>query len=112
MKEQIKKKVGRPKKAEVEKEQIDEVKTKYLYAARLFNKGWSRNKVSEELQSKYNVSQSTAARYIGEAYKIIAEKNDNLIKTLDIYNYQDWNHYWILLLVREILELQMRLLRL
>lgn len=82
MKEQIKKKVGRPKKEEVKEDQIDEQKTKYLYAARLFNKGWSRNKVSEELQAKYNVSQSTAARYIGEAYKIIAEKNDNLIKNL------------------------------
>ncbi len=80
--EQLPKKVGRPKKEEGPQEQIDAKKTRYLYAAKLFNKGWSRNKVSEELQAKYNVSQSTAARYIGEAYKIIADKNDNLIKNL------------------------------
>ena len=80
--QELPKKTGRPKKEEVKEDQIDEQKTKYLYAARLFNKGWSRNKVSEELQTKYGVGQTTAARYIGEAYKIIAEKNDNLIKNL------------------------------
>ena len=70
------------RKEEVKENQIDEQKTKYLYAARLFNKGWSRNKVSEELQTKYGVGQTTAAKYIREAYKIIADKNDNLIKNL------------------------------
>lgn len=53
-----------------------------MYAARLFGRGYSRNKVSEELQKTYQVSQATAARYICEAYKIIAEKNDSLIKNL------------------------------
>lgn len=77
-----KKKSGRPKKETVQSNKIDEIKTKYLYTARLFNKGYSRNKVSEELQKVYQISQSTAARYICEAYKIIAEKNDNLIKNL------------------------------
>ena len=37
--EQLPKKVGRPKKEEVPQEQIDEKKTRYLYAAKLFNKG-------------------------------------------------------------------------
>ena len=80
--QELPKKTGRPRKEEVKEDQIDEQKTKYLYAARLFNKGWSRNKVSEELQTKYGVGQTTAAKYIREAYRIIADKNDNLIKNL------------------------------
>lgn len=37
--QELPKKTGRPRKEEVKENQIDEQKTKYLYAARLFNKG-------------------------------------------------------------------------
>lgn len=61
---------------------VNELRTRHLYAARLFNKGYSRHKVSEELQTKYDIQQTTAAKYINEAYKILAEKQDNLIRNL------------------------------
>ena len=77
-----KRKRGRPPQKEVLEGKIDELRTRHLYAAKLFNKGYTRHKVSEELQAKYNVQQTTAAKYINEAYKIIAEKQDNLIRNL------------------------------
>ena len=80
--QELPKKIGRPRKEDVKEDQITEVKTRHIYAAKLFNKGWSRNKVSEELQHTYGVCQNTAANYIREAYKIIAQKNDSLIKNL------------------------------
>lgn len=73
---------GRPKSNEKQLAKMESNETRYLYAAKLFGKGFSRNSVSEQLQEKYGIAQSTAASYIREAYRIIAEKNDSFIKNL------------------------------
>lgn len=61
---------------------MNELQTKVKFAAKLFAKGYSRHKVSEELQKTYNVSQITASRYISGAYELLKGKQDNFIHNL------------------------------
>lgn len=58
-----------------------DVKLRVLYTLELIRKGYSNTKILDELYSKYNISHSTAYKYIHKAIKYI---DDN--KT-DISNY-------------------------
>ena len=54
----------------------------YSYITSLFRKGWSTNKISEYLQTEYNVKPQAVASWINQTYAYMNTHNENFVKNL------------------------------